>query len=178
MTIGTPVIGATATGNNASVAPTFPPTPAVGDLMLCFASIRNSGAGAPVQPTGWQTMLDMGNVKVFAKYFEASDVAPTITFTGGVANADTQAAIVKVPGAAPDQITGRSVATLTNASAQNIAYPALDVPSNGNLVMIVAWKQDDATSIAAPGGFTGLVNSFSTARRRCLAAHGLPDPDL
>lgn len=163
MTIGTPQIGATSTGVNATVNPTLPPSPAVGDLLLCFASIRTT-AGSPDQPAGWHTMLDMGNVKVFGAYMAADTVAPSVTFTGGVAGADTQAAIIKVPGAAPNQLTGHaSSAGQENASAQNIAYPALNVPGNGNLVLIVAWKQDDASSIAAPGGFTGIVNSLVTA---------------
>jgi hypothetical protein len=81
-----------------------------------------------------------------------------------VANADTQAAIIGFRGVAPNQLTEAVIAgPQSNASAQNIAYPALDVPGRGNVVLIAAWKQDDATSIAMPGGFTGAINSSVTA---------------
>ncbi len=164
MALGIPVIGGIATGVNASVSPTLPPSPAVGDLLLLAASIRNAGAGSPDTPAGWTVLLDGGNVKLFGKYMEASTVAPTVTFTGGVANADTQAGIMKVPGAAMNQLAEfTATAVQSNASAQNIAYPALDVPGPGQLVLIVSWKQDDATTIAAPAGFTGVLNSLVTA---------------
>lgn len=156
-------IGTTATGVNASVAPTLPPTPTAGDLMLLGASIRNSGAGSPDTPAGWVVVADLGNAKLFGRFYQPGDVAPVVTFTGGVANADTQAAIIKLVGVAPNQLTEREIATLVNATAQNINYPALDVPGNGHAVLIFAWKQDDATTIALPGGFTGAINSSVTA---------------
>jgi hypothetical protein len=166
MTITYIGIGSTATGVNASVAPTFPPSPQTGDLLVLAASIRNSGAGAPgaaaLNSAGWATLVDLGNFMVFGKFMAPGVVAPTVTFTGGVANADTQAAIIGFRKVAPNQLTEFSLATLINASAQNIAYPALDVAGNGNVVLLGAWKQDDATSIAMPGGFTGAINSFVT----------------
>lgn len=164
MTITYIGIGSTATGNNTSLAPTLPPSPLTDDFLVLAASIRNSGTGSPNQPTDWVTLLDMGNAKLFARYMAPGVVAPTVTFSGGVANADTQAAIIGFRGVAPNQLSAfTSSGAQTNASAQNIAYPALDVPGKGYAVILAAWKQDDATSIAMPGSFTGAVNSFVTA---------------
>lgn len=157
-------IGTVATGNNASLNPTLPAGATDGDLLLLFAVIRNSGTGSPDTPAGWTPMLDMGNAKVFGKIMEASTTAPTVTFTGGVANADTQAAITKWGGHPPNVLTAsETVAVQSNASAQNIAYPAFSPFFNGRAAILVAWKQDDSTAVTPPAGFTGIINSSVTA---------------
>jgi len=157
-------VGTVATAVNGPVSPTLPAGAVAGDFLVLFAAIRNSGVGSPDTPAGWGVLLDMGNVKAFGKFMEASTTAPTVTFTGGVANADCQAAITKWGGVSPDAVTESfTTAVLTNASAQNIAYPDLDLDYNGRAPILVAWKQDDATTINPPAGFTGIIASFVTA---------------
>lgn len=171
MTITFVAVGTTATGNNTSVVPGAPAGVTAGDLALILVSIRNSGAGVPVAPAGWAKVVDAGNVAVLGRYWQTGDTAPTVTFTGGVANADTQAVMVAWRGVAPDQLTALVSATLLNGSAQNVAYPALDVPGSGHAVMVLGWKQDDSTAASVPAGYTSaLYSSVTTGDDATLTA--------
>lgn len=152
------------TGNNASVAPSGSIAGiAVGDLAIVEAAIRNSGTGVPVQPAGWATIAASGNAALFGRFWQAGDALPTVAFTGGVANADTFARGHAFRGISPDQLAAATVSTQLNGSAQNIAYPALDVPADGQALLLFAWKQDDCTSIGTPAGWTSLYTTNMTA---------------
>lgn len=153
--------GAATSGNNASLTPALPAGMLAGDLMIAFASIRNSGTGTVNVPAGWTLMRQAGNVSLLGRRYVAGDVAPTITFAGGVANADTLGRIVAFRRAELTPVTG---VDQLNGSAQDIAYPALTVPADGMLLIDGVWKQDDSTAITQRSGFTGIgsVNS-STA---------------
>jgi hypothetical protein len=136
--------GAAAVGNNASVAPALPAGIVAGDLLLCFAAIRNSGAGVPSTPAGYTLLAGTANARVFGKIATGSESAPTVAFTGGVANATTLATMVAFRGAA---LTVQNSAEQLNASAQNIATPALSGVGTAALVLWFGWKQDDWTSV-------------------------------
>lgn len=161
MTITDLTVGAATTGNNASVIPGAPSGLAVGDFVLIHAAIRNSGTGTPNTPTGWQRLTVAGDsVALFGRFWQTGDTMPTVSFTGGVANADTYARALKARGVGLDVMTETAAAIQANASAANIAYPALNVPGADHLLVMHLWKQDDATSLATPGGWTaqGLTN--------------------
>jgi len=142
-------VGAGATAVNASVTPALPViaggTPVPGDALVALASIRNSGAGTVNVPAGWTLIRAFGNVALIGRRYVAGDAAPTITFAGGVALADTLGQVVAfrrasiVPATGTDQLNG---------SAQNIAYPLMTVPVDGAVVIAAGWKQDDFTSVA------------------------------
>lgn len=153
--------GTVASGNNTSVAPGIPAGLSTGDTMLCWAAIRNSGVGTVNTPAGWTPLLTTGtNRQLFGRRYVAGDTAPTITFTGGVANADTVARIVgfrnieMLPAAALSQLNG---------SAQNINYPALTVPGDRHLVLYLGWKQAGWTSVAPIAGATEAYENPVTA---------------
>lgn len=135
-------------GDNASVTPALPTGWQAGDAHIVIASIRNSGTGTVDDHADYTTLQTFGNVKVLGRIAQASDTAPTITFTGGVAGATTLAQIVGLRGAS---LNLADVATQLNASAQNIAYPALDVTGDGRAILLFGWKQDDASSISKIG---------------------------
>jgi hypothetical protein len=148
-------VGTVAHGVNASVSPAIPAGAGVGNLMVLLAAIRNSGAGVPTTPTDW-TRLDVfpstSNVQLFAKIHDGSEAAPSVAFTGGVANADTTAQIIYLPGkwySAANCFHG--FAATINGSAQDITYPPLRVEQRNSLILYVGWKQDDWTSVASPG---------------------------
>jgi hypothetical protein len=153
--------GTATTGNNASVTPGAITGVAVGDLVLIQASIRNTGTGTVNTPTGWGVIAAIGSHKVIGRFWQTGDSMPLISFTGGVANADTMAQGLALRGCSPDALTSGVVATQTNTSAQNIAFPALNVPGDNFAVIIAAWKQDDATTYSTPSSHTavGVVNS-------------------
>jgi len=155
VSLDTPTViasGTVAHGNNASVVPGMPAgmTPDVGQLLLLFAAIRNAGAGVPNTPTGYTRLpifTASDNAQVFARYYVTGDTAPTVGFTGGVANADTSARIMGWSGLSME--LDNSVAQL-NGSAQNIAYPYLRVRRENNVTFYFSWKQDDWTNASGP----------------------------
>lgn len=153
--------GTAAHGNNASIAPGVPAGLTSGDLMLLHCAIRNSGAGTPNTPSGWTLLVDGSNVRLFGKIAGSSESAPTVTFTGGVANADTSGQIAAVRGV---QLNPLAFATSLNASAQDIAVPAVTLPETVSLatVLYTGWKQDDWTSVAVVSGGTEIGEPSTT----------------
>jgi hypothetical protein len=158
--------GATASNANAAGTSTLSPGLPAGlqqyDLMLMLAIIRNVGAGVPQAPAGWTRLAVFGassNVQLFGKIATASESAPTVSFTGGVANATIAARIAAWRNAGVALTTS---ATQTNVSAQNIAYPAANITADGQLVIIAGWKQDDWTSAASIAGMTEIGETSET----------------
>jgi hypothetical protein len=155
--------GVAVTGNNTSLVVPIPGVMQSQDLMLILVSIRNSGAGVPNAPAGWTTVMDASNVRMFGKISTAggAEPSPTITFTGGVANADTlaQAAVFR-----RTSLTTGNVATKLNAAQQEIPRPSLSVPADNMLTIYTLWKQDDWTSATAGSlGFVNIGQAVSTA---------------
>jgi hypothetical protein len=164
------VTGTVAHGNNASVAPGLPAGHAAGNLLLCLAAIRNSGAGVPsgcVASSGewnrWPVFEAASNVQLFAKIDNGAEAAPTVSFTGGVAGADTSAQLIKVAGAFydVDELLVRKASCL-NPSAQNIQYPGIPVRWPNCLILYLGWKADDWTSVATIAGATEIAESDTT----------------
>lgn len=164
MTITFVGAGAPVTGNNASLNPALPAGLVQLDIMLLVATIRNAGTGTVNEPAGWFRLPNSNgsNLQVFSRIYFNGDLAPTVTFAGGVANADTTAQIIALRGA---ELTLGTIYTAlnVNGSAQDVAYPALNVTGPGQAVVIAAWKQDDATAYSTPAGFTAVTIASSTA---------------
>lgn len=143
-------IGAAAVANNASVTPALPTglqaaDPSIGqnaDLMLILASIRNSGTGSVISPTGWAPLMQFGNVALLGRYYITGDTAPTVTFANGVANATTLAQCFAFRGC--HQTLGHVVsasATLLNGVVQDVTVPSLTVAEDNNALVVCGWKQ-------------------------------------
>lgn len=152
--------GAAATGNNASLVPAHPAGLTVGDLKVILASIRNSGAGTVNTPSGWTVMRTFGNLTMLGRRHVSGDVAPTVTFAGGVANADTLARMAAFRRADLTPVTG---VDLLNPSAQDAPYPALTVPAPNLAIIDAIWKQDDYASVTFRAGHTSIGGATSTA---------------
>jgi hypothetical protein len=134
-------VGAASSASNASVTPGLPAGIVNGDVLVLNAMIRNT-AGSVNTPAGWTLWSDGGNFRVFVQVY-AGQAAPTVTFTGGVANADTSARITAV------RNSDYSISQLfqANASAQNIAFPAMaSAALTPNLFLLLGWKQSPSTS--------------------------------
>lgn len=162
MTAAYVAAGVAATGNNAGVAPALPAGVVAGDLLLAVASIRNSGTGTVAGATDWLQVAASGNLAVLGRWYASGVTAPSITFTGGVANADTIARVVAYRGISPDALTASVSAVQLNGSAQNIAFPALDVPGAAYALLMALWKQDDQTSLTTPAGWTAIGLTSTT----------------
>lgn len=149
--------GTSATGNNASVTPGTPAGVAEGDVVVVVASIRSSGTGTVTLPAGWTDLVNFGNVRAFAKRYTATGFTmPTVAFASGAAGDDTIGQSFAIRGSHQDlaSILSGTTGTVLNASAQNVTYPALTIPDAGTLAVILAWKQDDATSYTTPAGWS------------------------
>jgi hypothetical protein len=150
-------VGAAAHGDNATVVPALPAGIVAGDLLVLFTSIRNTAAfaGAITNPSGWDILANVGgHVLVLGKYWDGVFGAPSCAFAGGVAGDTTSAQIAAFRGASTFVDV---VASLTNGSAQNIAYPALAPVRAGGTVIVGGWKQDDWTSVATLAGMTEIA---------------------
>lgn len=148
------------TANNASLAPTRPASVAKEDLLLIFASIRNSASGSVNTPTGWTNLISFGNLALLGRYAQLDAVDnPTVTFAGGGAGDDTLAQMVAFRGAA---LSLSANATVLNGSAANVAYPSLTVAIDNQIILINGWKQDAWTSVATLAGMTE-IGDFGSA---------------
>lgn len=164
-------IGAASSGDNVSLVPALPTGLAVGDLMIIFATIRNSGTGSVNTPSGWANMLTSGNCSILARYYQAGDVAPTVSFAAGAAGATTTAQCMAFRGT-HTQLTRAFVTSSgqLNASATNIAIPGVVATASAYLAdpdnvttVICGWRQDDATSVATLSTMTEISDSPATA---------------
>lgn len=162
--VDTAAITYVASGANASSAnlagtstlnPALPAGLAAGDLMVLHASIRNSGAGTVDTPTGWTLMAASGNLALLGRRYVAGDTAPTVAYTGGVANATVMA---RIHGFHNAELVPATSNGQLNASAQNIAHPALTVPGDNHLILVAGWKQDDWTSVAPLAGMAEIAD--------------------
>lgn len=159
-------IGALAAADNTSLTPALPGSWAAGDLLLVVASIRNSGTGTVDTPDGWRNLMSAGNVSILGRIAQTGDTAPTVTFSGGAAGATTLAQCLAFRGTERDLTRVLSTtAEQLNASAQNIAVPAMTAVEGNNAIVMVAWKQDDWTSVGQLSGqfFTEVADAPSTA---------------
>jgi hypothetical protein len=152
--------GTAAHAVNANVTPGIPASVATGNLLLIYASIRNSGTGVPNTPSGYTRLAVFpasANTQIFAKIAASgAEAAPTISFSGGAANQDTSAQMIRLAG--KWHSTGNILvgsAHCLNASAQNITYPGLAKPAADNcIILYIGWKQDNWTGVAAIAGAT------------------------
>lgn len=164
-TTATPALvaaGLAGSSNAAPVTPGLPAGSAAGNLMLMLASVRDTNAvttdmyitGAP----GWVKLFDAVNLALFGKVHTGTEVAPTLNYRSDIAGDTIIAQIASFTGTWGDpesQLIG--VAQQFNASAQDIAYPALIPPLGGVLVIYAGWKADDWTSVATLGGATEIA---------------------
>jgi hypothetical protein len=153
--------GTAAHGDNASVVPGLPVGIQDGDTLLLLTAIRNTAAfaGAISSPGGWTVLISAGNVVLAGRVWRTGDTAPTCGFAGGSAGDTTSAQLFAVRGIT---LVVNLLASLTNGSAQDIAYPALTPTRTGCLVMRIGWKADDWTSVAATAGMTEIDEPSTT----------------
>lgn len=175
-TVATPAYinsGAAAYADNASVAPALPAgiTADAGQLLLIFAAAFGTGAADPVCPGGWEELVvpTSGEIKLFGKYYVTGDVAPTVTMTGGAAGTTLGAQMAAFSGLSMTLDKNTQVANSEfgafgqqNASAANIAYPALTGRRGSSAMFILAKRNDDWTGVATPGSMTEVGDSSST----------------
>jgi hypothetical protein len=155
--------GTAAHADNAAVVPGLPAGIQAGDLMLCLAASRNTSVFTGGMNNGW-TFVEFPtdpNVRLFGKIATASESAPTVSFVAGGGAGDTSSAQIAAFRGAFGPIATLVVDRIgqANASAQNIAYPALSVTEDGLLILYYGQKADDWTSVTSPGTEIGEPSS-------------------
>lgn len=156
--------GTASTGANGPRTPGAPAGIAAGDLVLIFASTRNSGTGTVDTPANWRSLLEFGNCKLLGRIYDGVWSMPTVTYTGGAVNEDTIAQSCAFRGMGYDlsKIVVNSASRL-NGSAQDIAAPNMTVRQDQCVILALGWKQDDYTSVAAISGYTEIQEASSIA---------------
>jgi len=156
--------GTASSGSSGSRTPGMPAGVASGDVVLIFASTRNSGTGTVDTPADWTQLLDFGNMALLGRIYDGAWTMPTVTFTGGAANEDTLAQSCAFRNMCFDlSRIAHSSNTQLNASAQDIATPLLGVRRDRCVVLHLGWKQDDYTSVAALSGSIEIQELSSVA---------------
>ena len=152
--------GVAAHGNNASVQPGLPPGILQGDLLLIHAAIRNSPNGNPARPDGYLQLMSSSNMRLFGKYYDGVEGAPTVTFDDGVANATTSAQMAAFRNVSIGVLAS---ANQSNASAANIAYPGIasGAMEDNTLVLFLGWRAQDWTSVDTIVGATEIGDPSS-----------------
>lgn len=169
--------GTAAHADNAAVTTGTPAGLTVGDCVFLLASIRDStGFGwlSGVADTsaiitgdqlGWKTLVKFGGTNgsfvLYGTQYSSAFAAPTLTPQFGVAGDTVSAQMCGFRYVQP--LIHTQALPLANASAANIAYPGLGVVRSGCLVLLVAQKDDDWTSVASPAGFTEIGEPDSTS---------------
>jgi hypothetical protein len=155
--------GTVAKANNASVSPAVPASYAEGDLLVTWATVRNSGTGAIVVPTNWTAMYQVDNWALLGKRAGAlgSESAPTIAVTGGAAGADV---IAQMAAWRNLELLPAAKANQKNPSAANITYPGLyAVQDDWACVLYLGWRQSSWTSVATLAGATAEIGDNPSA---------------
>lgn len=165
MTITFVGAGTSATANNASVTPVAHASTTAGDYVV--VAVSSGGAAVTfATPTGWSRIAGAANHRVFGRIWQTGDSIPAFAPAGGVAGDDVIGQTFTFRGAEADALEAvggaDAGASQTNASAQNIAYPALAVPADRHAVVMSVAKRDDATSYTTPAGWTVAAALTST----------------
>lgn len=165
--------GAMSSADNAAVTPALYAGNTANDWICVLARIRDASAGTLTTPAGYTRIAINGwdassPMQLFVKVHSGSESSPTVTPTGGAAG-DTVSAVTFGLRNMPITLTNLNNAvvdsgSLTNSSAQDIAYPGLTVARNrclidGCVVLLLGGKDDDWTSVATVSGFTEAVDS-------------------
>jgi hypothetical protein len=165
-------VGAASHADNAAVTPALYAGNTTDHMIFVVGAIRSSGTGTLSITAGYTRLpifKSTDHIQVWAKVHDGSESDPTVTPAGGAAG-DTVSAFTFGFGNIPitlDDLGDMVVDSITqlNSSAANIAYGGLySWKVYGCVQLIVAWKQDDYTSVALPAGsgFTEMIEASST----------------
>jgi hypothetical protein len=151
--------GTAAHGDNASVVPGLPAGAVAGDILVIVAGIRNFSATVNT-PAGYSSIAGLGNLNIMTKVHSGSEVAPTVSFSGGAAGDSTSAvmfALRNCPSTFFGQANGASV-----PAVQNIALPTVGGDIANGIAIAVGHKFDDWTGAAPPAGYTEGIDVSTT----------------
>jgi hypothetical protein len=157
--------GTVAHGDNASLNPGLPAGGAAGDTLILTSAILGLAA-FPQTPAGYTLIGNASNFRVFAKaHVGGGEIAPTVTFSGGVAGDTTSAQLACFRNLSGPSLADPLALSLRTPAAQNIAYAGLAVSPVHALILYTGWKADDwisTTTLAGDGGVAAKIDDPST----------------
>lgn len=172
--------GTTAYADAAAVAPTVHASRQAGDLLLGIHTTGDTNfASIPVVPSGWTEIARSTNMLISGKISDGTETSASMAYSGGFGDACIGSIIclraTQQTLGSLDQLT-TIFSTQTNASAQNIATPALTGTTAGMLVLHTLWKADDNTAFTASdldlGTSFNYNNSTLLGNDRCMPISG------
>lgn len=159
-------VGAASHADNAAVTPAMFAGATTNDLIGVVGRVRSSAATLAIT-TGYTLLKQQGDLYLWGKVHDGTESDPTVTPTGGAAG-DTVSAFTFGFRGMPITLADLADIVLasdvySNASAQNIAFGAV-YPRKyaGTVILLIAGKDDDWTSVAQPAGFTEFVDTSTT----------------
>lgn len=142
-----------------SATPGLPAGTQLGDLLLVFAANSDNSTSTIDVPSGYTALkLSGANVGLYGKIHTGTESAPTVFGTGSIG----ASLLVQMAAFRNTQIQVLASADQSNASAADIATPALVVPRGRAVVLTLGWKQDDWTSVATLAGNTEIGEPDNT----------------
>lgn len=158
-------VGAASHADNSAVSPALYAGGAADDWICVLGRIRGT-AGSLATPTGYDLVKQVGNLYLWAKVHSGSESAPAVTPSGGSAG-DTVSAFTFGLRGMPTTLSDLADAVITvdtrpNASAANIAYGRVYPQQRGSVLLLLAGKSDDWTSVAQPSGWTEFADLSTT----------------
>jgi len=157
--------GAASHADNAAVTPAMYAGATTSDLICVLARIRGSAGALAV--TGYELMHQIGELCLFARVHDGTEADPTVTPTGGAAGDTVSAFTFGLRGTSCTFTTLADMivtsVSQTNASAANIAYGGVyPIQQEGCILLLLAGKSDDWTSVAVPSGWTEIAEPTTT----------------
>lgn len=174
------VFGANSVANPTALTPSLP-TRVNGDLLLCFTACRSITATAAIS-AGWTLLTGFpltsgtasgGRVYVYARISDATDAAPTVTWTGvgtGTTGDVAHACILSYQNVYTDRgaagvLDGAVAASDQAASTTAVTAPAITtlVQNSIRIGYFLKWLETSGTWTApAAGGWTERVDATTT----------------
>jgi len=152
--VGTPAFSAG--GSTGSIVPALPAGLAVGDLMICIATMRGNGGFLPIM--GWtqnfQGQLyptdNLHKLAIFYRFYQSGDGDPNVAWDGGGNNQTVIAQIFAFRGVDTSNPIPDLGPNSGNASQQNIGPITGFTPTgagNDGCVIVIGHKADNWTGV-------------------------------
>lgn len=165
------VATATASGSSVSVTPgAFPAGSAVGDTVYAVGACSKTTATVSTTTTGWTLVGTVGtNVKVYSARYSGTLALPAFTATG---TATGDVLTVKAFG----YVNAATITSLgqANASAQNIAFPAVTSPGSNANNWLYAFKAATNTGISPAATTSETGTGYTVLTYQSLGSASYP----
>lgn len=163
-------VGTVSEADNASVSPAYGVTPQANDVGIVYGALRTAASGRTLACSGYSTLDSFGAssqqpMYVFAKTLAASEGAPTVTPSGGVAGNVLQALtlLLRNTASAATILHNQSHKTTTGANSSTpIQTAELTVTEDDCLIVALVSYQLDCSAL---GNFNPLGDGNWTQQR-------------